>query len=88
MKEDNIRCHTLCELQNKQVININDGKMIGYISDAEIDICCGEILCFLLPCKSGFLHFSKREPERLYWNEIVQIGEDAILIRSERFCGY
>ena len=86
MKDENTRCYSFCELQKKQVINIGDGKLIGYISDAEIDVCCGDIICFIFPGKGGFLGFSKGEPIKLYWNEIVQIGEDAILVRTDRFC--
>ena len=32
------------ELQNKEVINVNDCKKLGYISDILIDADCGKII--------------------------------------------
>ena len=32
---------TFCELRDKEVISVKDGRRLGFISDLEIDLCTG-----------------------------------------------
>ena len=67
----------LSELQLKEIINIYNGKRIGVIVDAIVEQ-NGQIQKLILEEKRG-RKFSKEEYE-IYWNQIVKIGDDIILI--------
>lgn len=47
----------LSDFQNKDVINIKDGKKIGNIADCKIDPETGQILSFLIDPFKGILLF-------------------------------
>lgn len=67
----------LSELQQKEIINISNGKRIGIIVDVIVDT-SGNIQKLVLEEKRG-RKFSKEEYEIL-WSQIVKIGDDIILI--------
>ncbi|MFD2044020.1 YlmC/YmxH family sporulation protein [Ornithinibacillus salinisoli] len=73
---------TLSELQTKEVVVINDGKRLGHISDLEIDPNRGRIIALIiyLRDKGGF--FGKSDELIIYWDQIVTIGMDVILVRD------
>ncbi|TQS75644.1 YlmC/YmxH family sporulation protein [Ornithinibacillus gellani] len=73
----------LSELQIKEVIVINDGRRLGHIIDLEIDPEQGRILAIILQmreAKGSF--FGKAEELLIYWNQIVTIGADVILVEE------
>ena len=37
------------ELREKEVININDGRRLGYVCDVEVSLCKGEIEAIVVP---------------------------------------
>ena len=67
----------LSELQQKEIINISNGKRIGIIVDVIVDT-SWNILKLVLEEKRG-RKFSKEEYEIL-WSQIVKVGDDIILI--------
>ena len=67
----------LSELQQKEIINISNGKRIGIIIDVIIDN-SGNIQRLVLEEKRG-RKFSKEEYE-ISWSQIIKIGDDIILI--------
>ena len=67
----------LSELQQKEIINISNGKRIGIIVDVIVDT-SGNIQKLVLEEKRG-RKFSKEEYEIL-WSQIVKVGDDIILI--------
>jgi len=69
---------SFCELKQKEVINVKDGKRLGKIVD--IVFCCpeGKITGIVVPGGRSFL-FSKNEVF-IDWRNINKIGEDAILV--------
>ena len=71
----------LSDLQNKDVVNIIDGKKIGNIIDINITI--DGIMEGLIVEKSKFLisMFSTKDEIEVKWNQIEKIGEDVILVR-------
>ena len=69
----------LSDLQNKDIINILDGKKIGSIIDARFNITNGVIEKLILsPSKSLFS--LKNATIEIGFNKIKKIGEDVILI--------
>lgn len=63
----------------KQVINVCDGAVLGFVTDIEIDKCDGRVTAFIIGCGSA-LGFSKGDAVRIPWCNVKCIGEDAILV--------
>ena len=40
---------TFNELRDRDVINVCDGKRLGFVCDMEIDTACGKILKLIVP---------------------------------------
>lgn len=71
----------LSELQVKEVIIVNSGRRLGHIYDLEIDPASGKIIAIILLTKTGGGGlFSKPEEVLIYWEQIVTIGTDVILV--------
>ncbi|SHF49695.1 YlmC/YmxH family sporulation protein [Ornithinibacillus halophilus] len=73
----------LSELQVKEIIVINDGRRLGHISDLEIDPDKGRIIALIVygrEKKGGF--FGKPDEIMIYWEQIVTIGSEVILVRD------
>ena len=49
------------DLKDKEVINICDGKRLGYINDVEIDICAGCVLAIVVLFDCRIFGFGKCE---------------------------
>jgi len=72
----------LSELQSKDVVNIIDGKRIGTIVDARIEDSTGKIVALVIESKKGVFGFlSNRQELEVFWDQIVKIGEDIILVK-------
>lgn len=71
-------------MRDKQVLNIADGALVGYVDDLEFDTEQGKILNLTVRCKvRGFSVFSKEEELIVRWEDIAVIGEDSVLIKYE-----
>lgn len=75
----------ITDLKDIQVLNINDGSVIGYVDDLEFDTENGRIVSMIVHYKSrGFTVFSREEEMIVPWENISVIGEDSILIHYEQ----
>ena len=74
----------ICELKQREVINVKDCKRLGFVGDVDFDISTGKMLAIIVPgpgCVCGFLG---REKEFVIpFGDICQIGDDIILVRVE-----
>ena len=70
----------LSELQDKDVVNTLDGKLIGKIIDVIINK-DGNLVSLIIE-KSKFLisMFTNKDEIEIKWNNIDKIGEDVILV--------
>lgn len=73
----------LSDLQNKDIVNIIDGKNIGHIVDAKIDGINGAIISLLVEAKGGLISFSRGDDMEIKWQSIERIGEDVILVKLD-----
>lgn len=72
----------LSDLQNKDIVNVVDGKNIGNIIDVKIDEEKGNIEAFIIePNKNFFSFFNKGMDTEIGWSNITKIGEDVILVK-------
>jgi YlmC/YmxH family sporulation protein len=69
------------DLRQKEVINIVDGRRLGFVKDAEFSLESGRILSIVLPGPWSFLHLFGKETEMVIpWRDIRKIGEEIILV--------
>jgi YlmC/YmxH family sporulation protein len=75
------------ELRQKEVINISDGRSVGFVSDVEINFDEGVIEALVIPGGGKMFGLLGRDDEFIIpWNRIKKIGEDIILVDlDERF---
>lgn len=71
---------SMADLTDKQVINVCDGKILGYVTDFIIDPCNGRLTAIILPGEGGFWGFKKCEDIIIAWDRICKIGIDTILV--------
>ncbi len=65
-----------------EVINVVDGKKLGFISDVKIDCENFEIISIVLPFEQKSW-FNKSEFIEISWEKIIKIGLDVILVNLE-----
>lgn len=74
----------ISDLQERQIINIADGKCLGNIKDIELDLTNGCIKALVLPGLSGFWNMLQNHGELVIpWEKVVRIGVDVVLIDAE-----
>ena len=75
----------LQDLRNKEVIDVFDGKRLGFVCDCELDICSGRLTAIVVPGMSGpFGWFGKNNEYVIPWCNIKKIGEDLIIVDTRR----
>lgn len=78
----------LCELREKEVINLCDGKRLGYIMDVEFDVCSGKIEKVIIPGPGKICGVFGTDHEYVIpFGCIKKIGPDFVLmeIQEEKF---
>lgn len=72
-------------VQQKECIEVGTGKFLGYIMDAFVNDLTGNIEYFICeqPKKFYEVFQGKGNIRKIYYKQIVTIGHDVILIRSE-----
>ena len=68
------------ELHCKEVICVNDGRRLGYIADARIELPEGRISALIVPCPSRFPFSQHREDFISPWRQVCRIGPDIVLV--------
>ncbi len=75
------------DLKQKEVINIQDGSRLGFVSDVDINVKTGCIINIIVdgPCKVFGL-FGKDTEYVINWCDIKKIGDDIILVDVDVDC--
>ena len=69
------------DLHCKEVICVNDGRRLGFISDACVEIPTGNIVSIVVPGPCRFFGLFGRECDFVIpWPAIRKIGSDIILV--------
>lgn len=80
-KGDNNMVANSMQLQERQVVNIADGKCLGNLKDIELNLWTGSIESLILPAWNGFWHRLQNSGEVVIaWDQVVRIGIDVILV--------
>ena len=69
------------DFKHKEVVNINDGKRLGFVQDVCADLETGMITSIIVPGSNKILNiFSQNNDIVIPWQNIKCIGEDLILV--------
>ena len=69
------------DFKHKEVININDGKRLGYVQDVCADLKSGSIVSIIVPGSKKILDiFTNSNDITIPWEKVKCIGEDIILV--------
>ena len=86
----------IVDMRNKDVININDGARLGYVSDVEVDTCTAQLTAIIIYGRPKLFGLLGHEDDCVIsWKDIEVIGEDTILVNcccnhcsQGRKCGF
>lgn len=69
------------DFKQKEVINITEGKILGFVVDVQADFDNGEIHSIIV-AKTGklFTSVTSKNNITIPWDKIKKIGEDVILV--------
>ena len=71
----------ISELEERQIINIADGKCLGSMKDIELDLEEGRIRAIVVPGGTGLWGLLPNRDELLIpWEKVVRIGIDVVLV--------
>ena len=71
----------ISDLQERQIVNIADGKCLGNIKDIELNVLDGTIQALVLPNTGGFWSMLQNQGELLIpWQKVIRLGVDVVLI--------
>ena len=69
------------DLQCKEVICVNDGRRLGFITDVEIEAPEGHVVAIVVPGPCRFLGmFGRNDDFVIPWKCIKKIGPDIVLV--------
>ena len=69
------------DFKHKEVINVTDGRRLGFVQDVCADLSTGAITSIIVPGSNKLLNmFSSSNDIVIEWQKIKCIGEDVILV--------
>ncbi len=80
---------TISELRMKEIINLANGKRIGFIEDFDINLEKNRVEAIIVPKEGKFLKiFNRDDNYYISWKNIVKIGHDVILVDIKDYTNY
>jgi YlmC/YmxH family sporulation protein len=72
------------QLKQKEVIDITNGKRLGFLCDVEIELESGRIHSIVVPNSARVFGFISKENEMVIpWSKVKLIGKDIIFVEIE-----
>ena len=72
------------ELQCREVICVNSGQRLGFVSDVRIDVPEGKVCAIVVPCPGRLLPVPGRHEDYIIpWSAVCKIGPDILLVDAE-----
>ena len=73
----------ITDLSYKEVYDMDSGRRLGYVRDAEIDPETGRVTALIIPGKLRWLGLLGREKEVVIpWERVHRIGEDILFVNK------
>ena len=70
----------LTELHCKEVICVCDGRRLGFVADAVVEVPEGKVLSIIVPAPCRLPQLARRDDYIIPWECICKIGPDIILV--------
>ena len=79
---------SLSELQDKDVVNVRDGRVLGRVMDLTFCAQDGRVQAIVVPAHTGLLQLLRGEKNGMVipWQRIECIGDDVILVCLDEQC--
>lgn len=79
---------TLNELKQKDVINLQNGHLLGRVIDLEFCVANGQVTAIVVPGSFSLMGMLRGERCALVipWEHIDKIGDDVILVSVDESC--
>lgn len=72
----------ISDIQAKDIVNLADGRLLGHISDLDINLETGKVDAIIIGGGGRMMNLFNREEELIIpWKNIVKIGSDVVLVR-------
>ena len=69
------------DFRHKEVVNINDGRRLGFVQDVTADLESGMITSIIVPGSNKFINiFTTNNDIVIPWKNVKCIGDDLILV--------
>ena len=69
------------DIMDKEIINVKNGKKMGFITDIDIDVNEGRVVSFSTTGEGSGGFFSRGvDMDVIFWNDILKIGCDTIIV--------
>lgn len=73
----------ISDMRQKEVINVSDGKRLGFVCDIGFDLNDGQIQTIIVPGERSGALFGRARDIAIPFASIRRIGEDIILVDYE-----
>lgn len=70
----------ISDIMEKEIINIRNGKKLGFITDIDLDINNGKISSFSISGDMGSFFSREMDITTVFWKDILKIGCDTIIV--------
>ncbi|MDT8859109.1 YlmC/YmxH family sporulation protein [Alkalihalobacillus sp. MEB130] len=79
----------ISELQVKDIVNMDNGKRLGHLTDLEINLKTGAIDALVINSSGKMMGLFGKESEEVVipWKNIIRIGSDVILVEVPNHYG-
>lgn len=72
----------IAELKDRQVVNISDGSVLGFVGDIELDTTNGKLSSLVIHGKPRAMGFLGRDDDIIIpWEDIDVIGNETVLVK-------
>ena len=70
----------ISDIMEKEIINVKNGKKLGFITDIDLDVENGKVSSFSITGSSGNFFSRGAEIDTVFWRAILSIGCDTIIV--------
>ena len=70
----------ISDIMEKEIINVKNGKKLGFITDIYLDVENGKVSSFSITGSSGNFFSRGAEIDTVFWRDILRIGCDTIIV--------
>ncbi|MDO5009798.1 MAG: YlmC/YmxH family sporulation protein [Intestinibacter bartlettii] len=70
----------ISDIMEKEIINVKNGKKLGFITDIDLDVENGKVSSFSITGSSGNFFSRGTEIDTVFWRDILRIGCDTIIV--------